>query len=148
MGTREENESLRQLYRSVVADMVESRNEHEKTAPDCGMAPMCVGPRAMVAFARTSSGDSRFPINVIMAAVGEIADLERQVAELADRLEVQRVLTADAVEAWDEGRMEIAKLDDQVRDLDMRCAGLQGELDAWDDVADMIGPIVKREDLG
>lgn len=149
--TRQDKREREARYRQCVDAldvMVRSREKHAAEEPVCDTAPFCPGPGALMQLAAAAMDDPSFLADITLAAVGEMSRLRRELADTARRLDVQRGITADVTRVAEERETLATALGEQVRELEARCSWLQGELDAIDDVSDLIGPIVTRDDLG
>lgn len=122
-------EEIREIHKQhleVINQMVQDRDRHQAERPDCGAAPMCMGPSAVMSMSLMIRTLPDFAPSVIMVAVAEISETRR-------RLEAQRECTAAETV-----RAEAAE--ERVRDLEARCQGLQGDLDAYESCDELLRP--------
>ncbi len=145
MGDHEQE--IYDRYRTVVDDMVESRQDHVATRPDCAVAPLCMGPRAMTALIASFAVDPEFSHYVLLTAIGELTSARERLAAAERRLEVQRAMTGDAVKALDEMRRRAEVAEEAEQSLaaaldDERAAHdrTRTEKEQWESAAEHLAP--------
>lgn len=129
----------------VLSRMIESRREHRRREPGCPSEPVCIGAEAVRYVDAGMAADRQFVGKMLSVAVGQLSDAEDHVAELCRDLtetrgmlaDTARQLEASAEAAEQERREHLA----QINSLTAVVGELQGKLTAWEDAADVIGPV-------
>lgn len=128
-----------------LSEIVAGRREHRRDAPGCPNEPVCIGPIGVQHITVGKMRDPDYLPKLLSVAVGQLSDTEDHVAELCRKLTETRGMLADtarqlevsAEAAEQERREHLAQIDS----LTAVVGELQGQLTAWEDAADTIGPV-------
>lgn len=80
----------------LLAVVTTDAEKHWAEDSNCGAAPLCVGPKAFAALGMLERNRPGVRDALLLVCIREIFDGRKREAELAQRLEIQRDLTAEA----------------------------------------------------
>jgi len=129
-------------HAKILDDMAALRRAHERDEPGCTAAPLCMGREALDATMAYAGKDSGFLLMLVLTAVGEISRRDAAMADLRGRLEARRELADESLAVVGTMEATINRLGEELDEARLLAAGLQDELDAWDALADVIGPVI------
>jgi hypothetical protein len=97
--TREDLQAAYDRHATMLTEMVQVADRHVAAHPDCPSVPMCIGGKqAAVVHTIALTAPDQAALMVIVAVL-ELSRAGKREDALRGRLEVQRKLTADAVQA-------------------------------------------------
>lgn len=131
-------------HAGTIAAMVTERREH--TASGGCPNPACLGQAGMEAFRNAAGLDPIWPHNIALVAITLLADASGRLDELERLLEAQRGLTADAAAQAMNLDADLVDAHGQIAGLEQRVSGLLAEVTAWEESADVIGPVLPVAD--
>lgn len=95
--TREKREALYQKYVNLIDRIGQDAAEHAQKTPDCGAAPLCIGPAPMMVLADMVRANQIEVGDMLYVAIHEIHALRRQLKDTERRLAAQRAATSEAL---------------------------------------------------
>lgn len=121
---------------AVLYDLVDLREDHNKAVPNCSAGALCCGPAGLNLL--TKQSDPIRDLSLILTAVGEMCRMREKIAEgEAWKRDLGHQLEASG----DAHEQEMREARAQIGSLQALVGELQGELTAWNDAADAIGPV-------
>lgn len=135
---------------SELATLMREQIRHQEEVPDCDAKPICIGPAGIIALSTRLYGDPAVALDLIMTAVGELNRLTRERDDAVRRVEAQRDVATDMM-ARHEKTLTTASCENQrlvgkVDALENELAVVQAELTAWEESADVVGPVLPIAD--
>lgn len=138
--------STQELYDQsvgVLDALRHAQREHRAAQPNCDGTPLCIGMVGAMLLGEQVMRDPGAPVNLIVAAVGELNRLAAE-SEAADRrLGVQRDMIVDATRRIEAAEGAEQALAAKVDELEHALAAAKAELTIWEDAADTLGPVIE-----